>query len=103
MLDELSASEWGEWMGYLATEPMLPERMELGFAQLCALTGNLLGRPKSGGAFDVSDFLPRWETPEERREREARVMAAKAKFEEDCRAFDEALVRLKAKGAPEDG
>lgn len=54
----MSAREFAEWIGYLARNPPLAERMEYMLALNACTTLNATGRMKNPAK--VSDFLPSW-------------------------------------------
>lgn len=61
----MSSKEFAEWMAYAQIEPFGDERADLRMAILASLIANVNRDPKKRSTpYEVSDFMPRFETPE---------------------------------------
>lgn len=52
----MTAAQFAEWWAYYNLEPFGGERVDLGFAQLCALVANAM-RGRGRAPYKIEDFL----------------------------------------------
>jgi hypothetical protein len=66
LLEEIDSLELAEWMALAAIEGLGPERMDVGFGQVCATIANVnLKREKGAKPFGPADFIPSLAEPDD--------------------------------------
>lgn len=57
--EQLTASQFAEWIAYNAINPINPrERMDMGFARFMGMYAT--SKAKKGKTFTMADFMPQW-------------------------------------------
>ena len=66
LLDRIDSKELAEWIAYNNIEPFGPERADLRAAMVCTTAANCARTSKKQKAFKISDFMPKFGSPEPR-------------------------------------
>jgi hypothetical protein len=64
LLSRISAKELRDWEIFAAVEPFGEERADIRSATICCILANINRDPKKTSAFEIKDFLPKFDPPE---------------------------------------